>query len=195
MGLESVTFISDLVSTNPVGGDPKSAGDDHIRRIKSALLNTFPLVTGAVSVTYMELNALVGVTDFVQDQFDAGLALISTKQDIETRLTEVVSGNLVAGYSSTAYDAGTKGSGTFTPDPLDGNLQYAVNGGAHTLAPPASDCSLVIQYTNNASAGVITQSGFTKGTGAAPDTTDGHKFIAYITQINNYSHLHWQALQ
>lgn len=71
MGLESVTFISDLVSTNPVSTDLKSDGDDHIRRIKSALLNTFPLVTGAVSVTHMELNALVGVTTNIQSTFDS----------------------------------------------------------------------------------------------------------------------------
>ena len=95
MGLESVTFISDLVSTNPVSTDLKSAGDDHIRRIKSALLNTFPLVTGAVSATHMELNALVGVTDFVQDQLDAKATISTTgvNSDITelTGLTEPLS--------------------------------------------------------------------------------------------------------
>lgn len=43
MGLETGTFIDDLVSTNPVGSsDPKSQGDDHLRLIKSILQNTFP---------------------------------------------------------------------------------------------------------------------------------------------------------
>ncbi len=210
MGLESVTFISDLVSTNPVSTDLKSAGDDHLRRIKSALLNTFPLVTGAVSVTHMELNALVGVTDFVQDQIDslsstvvdyydelvaADAYLTTTKQAVTTRLTEIVEGTLVAGYDATSYSVGTKDSGTFTPDPMNGNLQYAVNGGVHTLAPPTSDCSLVIQYTNNASAGAITTLGFTKVTGAAPGTTNGNDYLAYITRVNGFSHLQWQALQ
>lgn len=37
MGLESVTRITDLVTTNPVAGDPRSEGDDHLRNIKTAV--------------------------------------------------------------------------------------------------------------------------------------------------------------
>lgn len=102
---------------------------------------------------------------------------------------------LTAGYAATPYSAGTKSSGTYTPDEANGNMQYAVNGGAHTLAPPTNNCTLVIQYTNNASAGVITTSGFTKVSGTAPGTTDGDDFLAYVTKINGFSHLTWVALQ
>jgi hypothetical protein len=42
MGLENVTYVADLVSSNPLGSDPKGQGDDHIRNIKKALGNTFP---------------------------------------------------------------------------------------------------------------------------------------------------------
>lgn len=42
MGLESATYISGLVPTNPPSNDPKSQGDDHIRLIKSVLQATFP---------------------------------------------------------------------------------------------------------------------------------------------------------
>ena len=57
MGLETGTYISDLVPTNPVGAtDPKSQGDDHLRLIKSVLKNTFPSITGAVTKTQTELN-------------------------------------------------------------------------------------------------------------------------------------------
>lgn len=103
--------------------------------------------------------------------------------------------SFTAGYTSTDYSAGTKSTGTFTPDPANGNFQYAVNGGAHTLAPPASSCTMIIQYTNNASAGSITTSGFTKVTGLTPGTTNGDDFLAFITRINGFSHLAWQALQ
>ena len=42
MGLETGTFVDDLVTTNPVGAtDPKSQGDDHFRLIKTLLKNTF----------------------------------------------------------------------------------------------------------------------------------------------------------
>lgn len=42
MGLETGTFISDLVDTNPVAGDNVSQGDDHLRLIKDVVQNTFP---------------------------------------------------------------------------------------------------------------------------------------------------------
>lgn len=42
MGLETATFISELVPSNPAGTDPKSQGDDHLRLIKQVLQNTFP---------------------------------------------------------------------------------------------------------------------------------------------------------
>ena len=43
MGLETGTYISDLVTTNPVGAtDFKSEGDNHLRLIKSVLKATFP---------------------------------------------------------------------------------------------------------------------------------------------------------
>src|SRR5215212_7041832 len=48
MPLETPTFISQLVATNPVPGDPRSEGDDHIRNTKLALQNTFPGFAGRV---------------------------------------------------------------------------------------------------------------------------------------------------
>lgn len=107
--------------------------------------------------------------------------------------------NLTAGFTATAYDAGTKSSGTYTPDPDNGNFQRAVNGGAHTLAPPSAtpgdSLSMIIQYTNNASAGTITTSGFTKVNGDALTTTNGDDFMFYITVCNGFSHLAVTALQ
>lgn len=57
MGLEAATLISQLVTTNPVGGDAESQGDDHLRLIKAVLQGTFPgtslplyLGTGFVNV-------------------------------------------------------------------------------------------------------------------------------------------------
>ena len=54
MGLESATFISDLVPTNPTGLDPRSEGDDHLRLIKEVLQNTFTGTgEGAAAVGYL----------------------------------------------------------------------------------------------------------------------------------------------
>ena len=50
MGLESGTFLNDLVASNPIGAsDNIDKGDDHIRLIKTLLKNSFPDVDQAVS--------------------------------------------------------------------------------------------------------------------------------------------------
>jgi len=106
-----------------------------------------------------------------------------------------VADNLTAGFSTTVYDAGTKTSGTFTPDQDNGNIQKAVNNGAHTLAPTTDDCAVIIQYTNAASAGTITTSGFTLVDGDDISTTDGDDFFFYLTKANGFSLLTVKALQ
>jgi len=58
----SAVYIDDLNPLNPVTGDPKSQGDDHIRFIKKVLKNTFPSIDAPVTATEDELNILDGVT-------------------------------------------------------------------------------------------------------------------------------------
>lgn len=98
------------------------------------------------------------------------------------------------GYSATPSDQGTKSSGTFTPTTAAGNFQYAVNGGAHTLAPPTTDCTIVLQYTNNGSAGAINTSGFTKVVGSFT-TVNGDDFMCALTRCNGFTLLVITALQ
>jgi hypothetical protein len=94
---------------------------------------------------------------------------------------------LTAGFSVTDYNFGTKSSGTFTPDLANGNHQYGVNGGAHTLSPPTSGGYVKLLYTNNSSAGVITLSGFDLEDGDPFTTTDGDEFFVIISKINGKS--------
>jgi len=47
------------VATNPVAGDNVSQGDDHLRLLKSTILATFPNITGAMTLTDAELNAML----------------------------------------------------------------------------------------------------------------------------------------
>jgi hypothetical protein len=63
MGLETATYISQLVDTNPTTSDPVSQGDDHLRLIKSVLQDQFTtLGAAAVTTTAAELNLLDGKT-------------------------------------------------------------------------------------------------------------------------------------
>lgn len=69
MGLETGTYISDLVTTNPLGSDNKSQGDDHIRLIKQVIKNTFPNITGPVNLTQTQINNLLnaGNEEFIEN--------------------------------------------------------------------------------------------------------------------------------
>lgn len=55
-GLETGTYISDLVATNPLSSDLASTADDHLRLIKSTVKTTFPNINGAVTSTDEQLN-------------------------------------------------------------------------------------------------------------------------------------------
>ncbi len=81
MGLESGSYIDDLVPTNPTSADKRRFGDDHLRLIKQILLNTFPNFTGALTPTQDELNFMDGVTSSVQGQLDARLTLTDAPGD------------------------------------------------------------------------------------------------------------------
>ena len=63
MGLETATYISQLVDTNPTSSDPVSQGDAHLRLIKEVLQAQFTtLGAAAVTTTAAELNLLDGKT-------------------------------------------------------------------------------------------------------------------------------------
>ena len=65
MGIETGTYISDLVPQNPLGADDLNTADDHLRLIKSLVQQTLPNLNGEVSATPGDLNRVVlmrGVT-------------------------------------------------------------------------------------------------------------------------------------
>tara|TARA_R100000005_G_C4970441_1_gene183645 strand:- start:338 stop:1366 length:1029 start_codon:yes stop_codon:yes gene_type:complete len=96
---------------------------------------------------------------------------------------------LTAGFAASVHDLGTISSGTTTLDEANGNLQKCVNGGAFTLAPPSNSCTIVLQVTNNASAGSVTTSGFTLTDGDTISTGNGDDFFFYVTVVGSFSHL------
>ena len=62
MALENLTgpnvFITNLVASNPTPTDPLEQGDDHDRGVKNVLLNSFPNITAAMTLTAAQINAL-----------------------------------------------------------------------------------------------------------------------------------------
>lgn len=105
---------------------------------------------------------------------------------------------LTAGFRNTAANDGTKSSGTYTPTPIGGNMRSLVNGGNFTLAAPTAtgDYTMVLQVTNNASAGTITFSGFNRVAAASLlTTTNGDDFFIYITKLSGLTSATVEALQ
>ena len=49
MGLETGSFIADLIATNPLASDAVGQGDDHIRLIKACLLGSLPNLGGRLN--------------------------------------------------------------------------------------------------------------------------------------------------
>jgi hypothetical protein len=99
---------------------------------------------------------------------------------------KLVDGELRGGFKYLVHNAGTKTSGTFAPDAIDGNMQEVINNGAFTLEPPATNTSVILLISNSTSAGAISTVGFDKTSGAFT-TTNGHKFMCQLININGNS--------
>ena len=132
MALESATYISDLVSTNPTGADSRATADDHLRLIKSAIKTTFPNVSGAVTPTHTELNYVDGVTSAIQTQLDAKLLKASSN--------EAASGLKTVGFHA-EYDNGNSGT-TKTVTLANGQKQKLTLTGNLTLTIDFTGCTV-----------------------------------------------------
>ena len=134
------------------------------------------------------------------DQIDSehyAAASIDTAHIGDDQVTpaKMAGGTLDVGFDTTAVADGTKTTGTYTLVYTGGNMKTATNGGAHPLAPQTSDGTIVVQYTNNASAGSLTTSGYDTVNGDSLTTTNGHDFMLYSTVVGSFQHLHVVALQ
>lgn len=58
MAIETASYIHQLDSTYPAGNHVAREGDDHIRLLKRTIKDTFPNITGAVTLSHTAINAL-----------------------------------------------------------------------------------------------------------------------------------------
>ncbi len=115
--------------------------------------------------------------------------------DVDTCKLDVADQVVTGGVRITSLSDGTKSSGTYTPDPGDRPMIHITNGGAFTLAPGSNNGFYLLDITNNASAGAITTSGWTKVTGDAFTTTNGNIFRCSCSIGNGGSLLSVTAMQ
>ncbi len=123
MAIESASYISELVATNPAGGDDYATADDHLRLVKAVLKTQFPnLTAAAVTATVAELNKLDGFTGLVAD-----LNILSGAAAAGLTATELL---LLNGQRKIhAIDSPTKSNDATPAD--DGTLSLAVTSGKY----------------------------------------------------------------
>ena len=120
MGVESATYISQLVDTNPLGSDPISEGDQQIRLVKSVLQSQFTtLGAAAVTTTAGELNILDGVTATYAELNYSDITTLGTSEDSKV-LTQSAGGAIVLGAT-----AGDQTVDIASHDLVDGGLKLA----------------------------------------------------------------------
>lgn len=130
MPLEDLTgnqTINNMNEAWPLGTDLPDAGDDHLRGIKNAVKNTFPNITGPVTLTDAELNRgsvpVGSVLAFYQAAAPAGWERV-------TGMTQTFGLRIIASDGTT----GGTGGGTDNPVVMDKvpSHTHGVNGTSGT---------------------------------------------------------------
>ena len=161
MGLESASWIDDLVVTNPVVGDQVSAGDDHLRLIKTVLKACFPSAGKAWRFPTSETKS-------------ANYTVLSTDQNKLLSVDATAAGRTMTLPTLAAGDAGWQiiiqksdsTSNTVTTAPASGTIQ-----GAASIAMAAQYEALLVYWTGTAwlafGLGIFPTAVARGGTGAA----------------------------
>ena len=176
MGLESVTYISDLVAANPLGTDAKSEGDDHIRRIKTGILGTFPNITGAVTATHTELNFVDGVTSQLSGNSQtATLAGKTLTSPVITAPTITGTKEVKAALSANEIDIAT---GNYFTKTIASTITFTVTGTPAT----GTVAAFVLDLTNPGAHAITWWSGLKWEGGSPPTlTASGRDVLSFYT--------------
>ena len=121
MGVETATYISQLSTTNPLGSDPISEGDQQIRLLKTVLQAQFSGLSGTTAVTSSgsELNILDGVTATYAELNYNDITTLGTSEDSKV-LTQSAGGAIIVGATS-----GNQTLDVASHDLVDGGLKLA----------------------------------------------------------------------
>jgi len=121
MGLETATYISQLVATNPLATDPISQGDDHLRLIKSVLQAQFSGLSGTTAVTAdgAEMNLLDGCTATTTELNYLDITTLGTSANSKA-VTQSAAGVVTVGATS-----GDQVLDVASHDLVDGGLKLA----------------------------------------------------------------------
>jgi hypothetical protein len=182
--LQGLSGITPTAGVFVVGNGSAFAGQSGSTARDSIGLGT----ANSPQFTAIELGA---ATDTTITRVSAGIIAV---EGSTVAMLGTADQTITGGARVTSLSDGTKSSGTYTPDPGDRPMIHITNGGAFTLAPGSNTGSYMLDITNNASAGTITTSGWTKVTGGFT-YANGDKFRCYCSIGSAGSVLQILALQ
>lgn len=151
MPIESANYISQLNPSYPTGAETKAEGDNQIRMFKGAVQNSFPNVSGAVTVTHAELNS---VTSRV---LAAGGSTLTGTHDYSGATSHLVP-NVTAGDSTTksantafvqAAIAGVNSQTALTVA-VDNSTSVSASVGQHVICTNAALTTVTLPATSSA---------------------------------------------
>ena len=119
MSLESASFISGLIASNPTSNDNVGDGDNHIRLVKNVLKLTFPNIGGEVSPTHTQINT--------------GISLANTATDANTG-NAIVKRNASGNFSANVINANSINTGNIT---ITGTVTGSLTGNANSATSAA----------------------------------------------------------
>ncbi len=175
--------------TNQVGAAANAASDT-----KDTAGNNYTIQVGEAGNNYAVQVGTAG-------NAYTNLAYHRANTSIQNNSTTLIS----VGYTLQPWNAGSNVAvyGTWTPNPANGNYQYANSNGTVTIAAPTTDCAIDILFSNGEggagnNAKTITFSGFKAPTGGGGDTYStvaNNQYILSIRRINSISTYVWKSLQ
>lgn len=177
MALESATYISELVDTNPAVSDPVGQGDDHLKLIKTVLKTQFSGLAGTTAITTdeSEMNLLDGGYE--------GTAVVSTGESGGTKFLRE-DGDATCSWqvpTDTTYTAGDglDLSGTeFSTDLL-------ANGGLEIQSTELSVAQGISQYDVAQFAASVADNDFLKIDGTAVEGRSAAEVLSDISSEDN----------
>ena len=173
MGIENPTptYIDDLDATLPAATDPLSQADDHIRNIKGAIKQTFPNVTGEVSVTQANLNALSGiaaVSAFYNAVYPVGCIYESTVDTDPSTL-----------FPGTTWSSFGQGKMLVGLDPNDDDFDSTNDSGGSKTVPLTTDQIPSHNHSFSGSSGSARSNSHTNRGTTSTHGVHTHGFTAY----------------
>lgn len=193
MGLESATYIPELNLNNPVGSsDPKSQGDDHLRLLKKAILNTFPNFVGTAGTPKSVVFSEDELNDCAQKLAAATIAGLWDFTTVPTINSDLVGKNKLpqniqnGNYEFVLGDAGEhvyKVSGA-------GNA-YTIPANASVAFELGDLLTVVNQSGNDVDIAITTDTLTQEGTGATGTRTLADDGIAHFLKVTTTS---WMAM-